>query len=137
VATGAIDLANKNGVSRGFTDNDYNNPGTAGRDILRGPGSSNIDLALFKSFALGERFRLEARVQAYNLTNAPHFANPNSVLGQWDVQGCNPATSSQPCVNVDGVSKQLIANLNTSFGFVTSTQPNSFRTVELVLRLTF
>jgi outer membrane receptor protein involved in Fe transport len=27
VATGAIDLANKNGVSRGFTDNDYNNFG--------------------------------------------------------------------------------------------------------------
>jgi len=115
----------------------FNAPGTAGRDILRGPGSSNIDLALFKNFALGERFRLEARVQAYNLTNTPHFANPNSVLGQWDVQGCNPATSSQPCVNVDGVSKQLIANLNTSFGFVTSTQPNSFRTVELGLRLTF
>jgi hypothetical protein len=71
----------------------FNAPGTAGRDILLGPGSSNIDLALFKNFALGERFRLEARVQAYNLTNTPHFANPNSVLGQWDVQGCNPATS--------------------------------------------
>lgn len=76
-------------------------------------------------------------MQAYNLTNTPHFANPNSVLGQWDVQGFNPATSSQPCVNVDGVSKQLIANLSTSFGFVTSTQPNSFRTVELGVRLTF
>jgi hypothetical protein len=59
------------------------------------------------------------------------------VLGKWDVQGCNPATSSQPRVNVDGVSKQLIANLSTSFGFVTSTQPNSFRTVELGVRLTF
>lgn len=76
-------------------------------------------------------------MQAYNLTNTPHFANPNPVLGQWHVQGCTPATSSQPCVNVDGVSKQLIANINTSFGFVTSTQPNSFRTAEIGLRLTF
>ena len=56
----------------------FNAPGTAGCDILRGPGSSNIDLALFKNFALGERFRLEARVQAYNLTNTPHFANPGA-----------------------------------------------------------
>ncbi len=76
-------------------------------------------------------------MQAYNLTNTPHFANPNSVLDQWDVQGCNPATSDQRCVNAGGASKQLVANLRTPFGFVTSTQPNSFLTVELGLRLTF
>jgi hypothetical protein len=86
---------------------------------------------------ISERFRLEARVQAYNLSNTRHFANPNAALGEWDVQDCNPATSNQPCVNVGGVSKQLIANYSTSFGYVTSTQPDGFRTVELGLRLTF
>ena len=85
----------------------YNAPGTAGRDILRGPGSSNIDMALLKSFSFAERYRLEARVQAYNLTNTPHFANPNS-----DINGSN-------------------------FGLITSTQPFSYRQVELGLRLSF
>ncbi len=85
----------------------YNAPGTAGRDILRGPGSSNIDMALLKSFSFAERYRLEARVQAYNLTNTPHFANPNS-----DINGSN-------------------------FGLITSTQPCSYRQVELGLRLSF
>lgn len=85
----------------------YNAPGTAGRDILRGPGSSNIDMALFKSFSFAERYKLETRVQAYNLTNTPHFANPNS--------------------NING----------SNYGQITSTQPFSYRQVELGLRFTF
>ncbi len=54
----------------------YIAPGTAGRDIVRGPGESNMDLALFKNFAITERVKGQFRVQAYNLTNTPHFANP-------------------------------------------------------------
>jgi len=60
--------------------------------------------------------RLEARVRAYNLTDSPHFANPNAVLGEWDVQDCNPAISNQPCVSVAGILKQLIVNYSTAFG---------------------
>ena len=54
----------------------YTRPGTSGRDMIRGPGESNIDLAMFKNVAVTERFRLQFRVQAYNLTNTPHFSNP-------------------------------------------------------------
>jgi hypothetical protein len=57
-------------------------PGTSGRDILRGPGSSNINLSLFKNFAVTERIKGQFRVQAYTLTNTPHFANPNTDLSQ-------------------------------------------------------
>jgi hypothetical protein len=31
---------------------------------------------LFKSFRVGDRFNLELRGEAYNLSNTPHFANP-------------------------------------------------------------
>jgi hypothetical protein len=58
-------------------------------------------------------------------------------LGEWGVQDGHPATSNQPCANVGGVLKQLIANCSISFGYVTSTQPDRFRTVELGLRFTF
>lgn len=32
----------------------FNAPGTSGRDIIRGPGSSNLDFAIFKNFTLKE-----------------------------------------------------------------------------------
>jgi len=58
----------------------FNAPGTSGRDILRGPGSSNMDLALFKNVSFTEQIKAQFRVQAYNLTNTPHFANPDTDL---------------------------------------------------------
>ncbi|PYT74704.1 MAG: hypothetical protein DMG39_02045 [Acidobacteria bacterium] len=82
-------------------------PGTSGRDILRGPGSSNMDLALFKNFSFTEQVKAQFRVQAYNLTNTPHFANPDSDLN------------------------------HGTFGQINSVQPNSWRQVELGLRVTF
>jgi hypothetical protein len=52
--------------------------GTAGYDSLRGPGASNADVGLFRSFQLFEQLTMQARVEAMNLTNTPHFANPNA-----------------------------------------------------------
>jgi outer membrane receptor protein involved in Fe transport len=85
----------------------FNRPGTSGRDILRGPGFSNMDLGFFKNFVITETSRLEARVQAYNLTNTPHFQNPNANLSEGN------------------------------FGVITQTLPFSYRQVELGLRFTF
>jgi hypothetical protein len=82
-------------------------PGTSGRDILRGPGSSNFDFALFKNFPVTERIKAQFRAQVYNLTNTPHFANPNS-----DLTG-------------------------GGFGQIQSTIPFTFRQMELGLRFTF
>jgi hypothetical protein len=52
-------------------------PGTASRDSVRGPGWWNIDLSLFRRIPIGRRFNLELRAEAFNLTNTPHFTNPN------------------------------------------------------------
>ena len=48
--------------------------GNAGRMILRGPGSRNLDFSLFKEFPLWERKRLEFRAEAFNLSNTPTFS---------------------------------------------------------------
>ena len=86
----------------------YIAPGTSGRDILRGPGLSNMDLALFKNFPITERVKGQFRLQAYNLTNTPHFANPADT------------------------------NLNDGhIGLINSVLTNSWRQVELGLRFTF
>ncbi len=50
--------------------------GNSGRNILRGPGMTNYDMSLFRSFMFLENTRLEFRAEAYNLTNTPFFANP-------------------------------------------------------------
>jgi len=57
----------------------FNAPGTSGRNILRGPGSSNMDFAIFKIFSFTETIKAQVRAQAYNLTNTPHFANRTGI----------------------------------------------------------
>jgi hypothetical protein len=52
--------------------------GNAGRNSLRGPGFATYDLSLVRNFRIGERFRLEARGEAYNLTNSPRWGNPTN-----------------------------------------------------------
>lgn len=51
--------------------------GNAGRNTIRGPELKNYDFSLFRTFAVTERFKLEFRGEFYNLTNTPHFSNPD------------------------------------------------------------
>jgi hypothetical protein len=51
--------------------------GNAGRNSIRGPGLKNYDFSLFRRFSITERFKLEFRGEFYNLTNTPHFSNPD------------------------------------------------------------
>jgi hypothetical protein len=53
--------------------------GNLGRNSLIGPDYRNFDLALSKSTALSERWKLLLRADFYNLTNHPNFANPLAV----------------------------------------------------------
>jgi len=51
--------------------------GTAGYDLLRGPGVFNVNASLFRSFQVTERLKLDFRAEALNVTNALHYNNPN------------------------------------------------------------
>jgi hypothetical protein len=55
--------------------------GNSGRNILYGPGTKQLDLSLFKSFAIQEHRRLEFRAEAFNALNTPQFNNPNASIG--------------------------------------------------------
>ncbi|MPZ17411.1 MAG: TonB-dependent receptor [Luteitalea sp.] len=50
---------------------------------VTGPAFVNLDLTLAKRFAFGARF-LELRIDSFNLTNSPHFNNPENTLGDAD-----------------------------------------------------
>jgi hypothetical protein len=45
-------------------------------DGVVGPGTSQTDMTLSKSFRLSERFRFEVRVEAYNAFNQINWDNP-------------------------------------------------------------
>jgi hypothetical protein len=64
-----------------FANNAVGTFGTTGRNIIRAPGLSNLDVAATKGFPLSDRFRIEFRAEFFNLTNTPQFLPPISSVG--------------------------------------------------------
>ena len=62
--------------------------GNAGRNILIGPGLENLDFALFKNFAIRERFALQFRWELFNSLNHANFGFPSATINV-------PATAGQ------------------------------------------
>ena len=52
--------------------------GNMGLNALRGPGLFNMNLGVFRQFVLTERFMLQFRGEALDLTNTPPLAQPNA-----------------------------------------------------------
>jgi hypothetical protein len=67
-----------------FTGSSFAQPTAAGvygntsRNIFDGPGFFGLDASLTKVIKYRERYSLEIRGEAFNATNTPVFANPNS-----------------------------------------------------------
>ncbi len=55
--------------------------GDAGRNLLYGSGFVNADTSIFKDFRVKESWKVETRLEAFNVSNSPHFDNPNSDFG--------------------------------------------------------
>ena len=55
--------------------------GSAGFNSIRGPRLDNWDFGLFRRFQFGERWSAQFRMESFNFSNTPHFANPGSTVG--------------------------------------------------------
>lgn len=55
--------------------------GNLGDNTNSGPPLRNLDFSVFKDFAFTERFRLQFRMEVFNLTNTPQFNFPDSGYG--------------------------------------------------------
>ncbi len=51
--------------------------GTAGFNTMVGPDVRNFDFSLFRQFRITEKINMQFRGEIFNLTNTPHFSNPN------------------------------------------------------------
>ncbi len=56
--------------------------GTMGRNIFRGPHFRNWDFSIGKTFQIRERLGLQLRGEFFNILNHPNFTNPYGVGGQ-------------------------------------------------------
>jgi hypothetical protein len=54
--------------------------GDTGRNILRGPSQTQLDLILARSLRIAATHRVELRWEIYNALNTPVFANPASTF---------------------------------------------------------
>ncbi len=54
--------------------------GSAGRNILIGPGMADLDVSLFKTTRLTERSNLQFRAESFNLLNHTNLGLPNLVM---------------------------------------------------------
>ena len=56
--------------------------GNAPKNLIRGPGTFNLDLVLRKSFRLSQGVSADLRFESFNLTNAAQLGNPNTAARQ-------------------------------------------------------
>jgi hypothetical protein len=95
--------------------------GTLGRDSLLGPGNWNFDAAIWRTFPLSERFKLDFRAEAFNALNHLEIGNPGSGIFSGSLNVANPNGSTAR---------------STSAGFIGSSS-NGPRIMQLALKLTF
>jgi hypothetical protein len=66
-----------------FEENALGTPGSASRRSFHGPGALNFDLALLRTFDLGERRTLLFRLETFNTFNHTQFFGPAAVNGDF------------------------------------------------------
>ena len=67
--------------------------GNAGRNSLVGPGTRTADLYMRKDFKIGDRARLEFRIEAFNVFNHPNFGLPDNYVDDGESAGTITYTS--------------------------------------------
>jgi hypothetical protein len=63
-----------------FVANPAGTDGNVPREFMSGPGTRNVDLAISRSFAINERFKLTARAEALNAFNMVSLNAPNGTV---------------------------------------------------------
>jgi len=66
----------------------FNLRGNAGRNILIGPGTTDLDFSIFKNNQIrriSENFNIQFRVEMFNILNHPNFAPPGPGDGNTDI----------------------------------------------------
>ena len=117
-------IPSSNGTAR--ADANGTDIGNVGRNVLRGPRQSNVDVSLIKRFVIRESKTLEFHVDPFNLFNQVNLANP--------ISDPNAVMSSGGSFNPNNGT---INNNNAgAFGRIIATSNNP-RILQFALRFSF
>jgi hypothetical protein len=104
--------------------------GDAPRNLFRGPGTWQIDIAAARTFPITERVRLEFRSEFYNIFNHPQLGQPQMT--------CDLSSSSPTGCAAGFGSIINTVNLNTAIvNPITPVGSGTPREIQLALRLDF
>jgi hypothetical protein len=96
-----------------------------GRNVFQGPIFWNLDLSASKAFQVTERFKLTFRAEAFNALNHPNFRNPRD------------ASVGSPAVNSNVFGQTCCVTLSTASSSTTNQNGESWRVIQLALKLNF
>jgi hypothetical protein len=120
VLAGQVIPSSNGTATAGATGTDF---GNVGRNVLRGPGQTNVDFSVIKRFPIHESKNIELRAEFFNLFNHVNFANPISNL------------SAVPATSIDPNSGRIIGSAG-DFGRIISTSNNP-RLIQFALKINF
>jgi len=81
--------------------------GSLGRNVLRGPGQRNVDVALIKRTRLGQKANVVFRWKIFNAFNWANFANPASDVSSPSTFGKITAMSVNPRIMQFGLKLEF------------------------------
>jgi hypothetical protein len=119
VLTGQVIPSSNGTATAGDTGTDF---GNLGRNVLRGPGQTNVDFSVIKRFSLGESKNLELRAEFFNLLNHVNFASPVSNF------------NAVPSMSISNTGQ--ITGDPGDFGRITATSNNP-RLIQFALKINF
>jgi len=93
--------------------------GTLGKNSIQGPGNWNFDTALWRTFPLSERFKLDFRAEAFNAFNHFESGNPAAGLFTGNINVASPNSTTR----------------STTAGYISSSNPQ--RILQIAMKLTF
>ncbi len=96
-----------------------------GRNVFQGPIFWNLDLSASKAFQINERFKLTFRAEAFNALNHANFRNPRD------------ASVGSPAVNSNVFGQTCCVTLSTASSSTTNQNGESWRVIQLALKLNF
>src|SRR2546428_9944302 len=121
VLAGQLIPSSNGTATAGATGTDF---GNVGRNVLRGPRQTHVDISIIKRFPISEAKNLEVRVEFFNLFNHVNLANPISNF------------NAVPSSNISPTTGQIINNNPGDFGRINSTSNNP-RLIQFALKLNF
>ncbi len=86
--------------------------GSLGRNVVIGPGFSNVDLSVLKTLKVNERIRLQLRAELFDLFNWANFGQPGRVVGS---SSFGQVTNTRFPTGDSGSSRQMQFVLKLSF----------------------